>query len=73
MRFDGYFDVADRHREKEESRARDEHLIAQGVVSCEFIARRNGLFSALDPSKAKIVHRHVKMRHEVKQAASSAA
>jgi hypothetical protein len=59
LRFDGYFDVSDRRREKEEARPRDERLIAEGVCSSDFIARRNGFFSALDPSKAKIIQRRV--------------
>jgi hypothetical protein len=62
IRFDGYFNVSDRRREKEESRARDERLIAEGVLSPELVARRNSLFSALDPSKARIVQRHVPRR-----------
>jgi hypothetical protein len=62
IRFDGYFKVSDRRREKEESRARHERLIAEGVLSLESVARRNSLFSALDPSKAKIVQRRVPRR-----------
>lgn len=62
MRIDGYFNASDRCREKQESRARDEHHIAVGVHSANFIAQRNGLFSALDPSQARINRRRVHLR-----------
>jgi hypothetical protein len=58
----GYFNVANRRREKQESRERDESLIVEGLVSAEQIAQRNGFFSALDPSLARIVQRHVRVR-----------
>ena len=51
----GYYNVADRRREKQEARDRDEHLIASGQVDALEIAQRNGLFSALDPSQARII------------------
>jgi len=53
----GYFSVAARKREKQESRERDEHLIASGQMSQQQVAKRNGLFSALDPSRARIIRR----------------
>ena len=59
LRVDGYFNVSERRREKEQARAREERLIAEGVVSAESVAECNGLFSAFDPSRAKIVQRRV--------------
>jgi hypothetical protein len=58
----GYFSVAARKREKQEARERDERLIASGQASPQQVAKRNGLFSALDPSKARIVRRRAKIR-----------
>jgi hypothetical protein len=58
----GYFSVAARKREKKEARARDERLIASGQASAQQVAKRNGLFSALDPSKARIVRRRADIR-----------
>lgn len=55
----GYFSEAARRREKPEARDRDERLIASGEVNAEEIARRNGLFSTLDFSRARIVRRRV--------------
>lgn len=58
----GYFSSAARKREKQEARKRDERRIADGHVSPQQVARRNGLFSALDPSKARIVQRRAPIR-----------
>ena len=62
MASNGYFSVAARKREKKEARARDERLVASGQVSAQQVAKRNGLFSALDPSKARIVRRRAEIR-----------
>jgi hypothetical protein len=58
----GYFSVAARKREKQEARERDERLIASGQLSPQQVARRNGLFSALDPAKVRIVRRRADFR-----------
>jgi hypothetical protein len=58
----GYFSVAARNREKQEARERDERLIASGQLSPQQVAKQDGLFSALDPSKARIVRRRAEMR-----------
>jgi hypothetical protein len=58
----GYFSIAARKREKQEARERDERLIASDQLSPQQIARRNGVFSALDPSKARIVRRRADVR-----------
>ena len=58
----GYFNVMDRRREKQESRDRDERLIASGQADPQEIAQRNGLFSPLDPSQARLVQRRAEVR-----------
>jgi hypothetical protein len=58
----GYFSVAARKREKQEARDRDERLMASGQLSSQQVSRRNGFFSALDRSKAKIVRRRAAIR-----------
>jgi hypothetical protein len=58
----GHFSVEARRREKQKSRERDERLIDRGQASNREIANRNGLFSALDPSKARIVGRRGSFR-----------
>jgi hypothetical protein len=58
----GYFDVVDRRREKQEARDRDEYLIASGQADPQYIAQRNGLFSALDPSQVQLVQRRAAVR-----------
>ena len=58
----GYFSVAARKREKQEARDRDERLMAGGEVSLQHVSKRNGLFSALDPSKVLIAQRHAAIR-----------
>ena len=62
MASDGHFNVAARQREKEESRARDERNIDAGLISAEQLSRRNGFFSALDPSRARIVQYRASIR-----------
>jgi hypothetical protein len=57
----GYFNVAERRREKQESRDRDERLIASGEANPQQIAQQNGLFSALSPSQARLVHRCIEV------------
>ena len=56
----GYFCVAARKREKQKARERDERLMASGQASPQQVAKRNGLFSALDPGKARIIRRRQK-------------
>jgi hypothetical protein len=57
----GYFNSADRWREKQEARDHDERLIASGQAAPQQIAEKNGLFSAFDPSQAKLVHRRIEI------------
>ena len=57
MAQNGYFSVEARRREKQEARNRDEYLIASGQADPHHLAQRNGLFSALHPSQARIVQR----------------
>jgi hypothetical protein len=49
-------------RKKQEARDRDERLIASGKVAPQQIALRNGLFSALSPSQARLVQRRAEIR-----------
>jgi hypothetical protein len=58
----GHFSVEDRVREKQEARDRDERLLACGQISVQQLAMRNGFFSALDPSNARIVRRRAEVR-----------
>jgi hypothetical protein len=58
----GRFSVAARRREKQEARERDERLIVNGQMSAQEVATRNSLFSALDPSKARILRRRASIR-----------
>jgi hypothetical protein len=51
------FSVSERHREKEQSRQADLARIAQGLVSGADVRDRNGFFSALDPSRARVLGR----------------
>jgi hypothetical protein len=53
----GYFNAAARQREKQDARDRDERLIASGQADPQQVGQRNGLFSALHPSQARIVQR----------------
>lgn len=57
----GYFRAADRRREKQEARDRDERLIVSGEANPQQIAQQNGLFSAFRPSQARLVHRSVEV------------
>jgi hypothetical protein len=57
-----HFDAVARQREKQEARDRDERFIACGQVDSRQIAERNGFFSALDPSRARLVQRRVEVR-----------
>lgn len=47
----------DRAKEKQESRERDERMLANGEITVEELSKRNGFFSALDHFKARIVRR----------------
>jgi hypothetical protein len=58
----GYFSAVVREREKQGARERDERLIAGGQLSAREIASRNSFFSALDPSKARIIRRRAIIR-----------
>jgi hypothetical protein len=58
----GHFSMAARRREKQEARERDERLVASGQESAQQVASRNGLFSALDPSRARIIRRRAPIR-----------
>jgi len=58
----GYFNVMDRWREKQEARDRDERFIVSGQAEPKEIAQRNGLFSPLDPSQARLVQRRAEVR-----------
>jgi len=62
MARNGYFSVAARRREKQQARDRDERLVAAGQADPQQISRRNGLFSALQPSQARLVRRRVEVR-----------
>jgi hypothetical protein len=57
-----YFNVEDRRREKQEARDCDQFLIVNGIVGPQQIAQRNGFFSALNPSHARIIHRSAPRR-----------
>lgn len=48
-----------RKREKQVSRERDCARLREGMICAEHLARKNGLFSSLDRSQAKIVRRRV--------------
>jgi hypothetical protein len=58
----GYFSVAARRREKQQARDRDERLIAASQADPQHVNRRNGLFSALRPSQARLVRRWAEVR-----------
>jgi hypothetical protein len=58
----GYFNVEARRREKQEARDRDERLMASGQIDAQEIARRNGLFSGLDSSQARLIQRRAEIR-----------
>ncbi|MBP0437983.1 hypothetical protein [Tianweitania sediminis] len=54
-----YFSVKDRRAAKQRSRDADERRLASGQVSPRQLKVENGLFSVLDPSKARILLRRV--------------
>jgi hypothetical protein len=56
------FNVVVRQREKAASRERDEARLNSGQVAAFELAQRNGFFSALDPSKARISRRRIKLQ-----------
>lgn len=51
------FVVSNLRREKERARQEDLARIAQGLDSPAAVRDRNGLFSALDPSRVRLVGR----------------
>lgn len=51
------FNVAERQREKERARQTDLARIEQGLDTPGEVRARNGLFSALDPSRARVLGR----------------
>lgn len=53
------FGIANRQREKEQSRLSDEARLESGQQSAQEVAERNGFFSPLDPSRAKISKRRI--------------
>ena len=48
------YSVSERRREKERSRQADLLRIAQGSASAADVRDRNGFFSSLDPSRARL-------------------
>lgn len=56
------FSVADRRREKQLAREQDEVRLQHGEVEARALRDRNGFFSLLDASKARIVSRRVRVR-----------
>jgi hypothetical protein len=56
------FSIAERQREKNESRLRGEARLADGQQNGRDLAEQNGFFSALDPSRARISHRRVRLQ-----------
>lgn len=56
------FNVSERRLEKDVSRQADLLCIAQGLVAPADVRDRNGFFSALDPSRARVVGRRRRVR-----------
>ncbi|MCX5512134.1 hypothetical protein OSH05_01265 [Kaistia algarum] len=56
------FSIADRQREKNESRLRDEARLAEGDAAAREVGEENGLFSAFDPSRARVVARRIRFQ-----------
>ena len=54
------FSLVDRQREKNESRLLDEARLAEGEDAAREVGERNGLFSAFDPSRARVVARRIR-------------
>lgn len=53
----GYYDPIERQREKQLSREQDDLDLLSGAVSREELGKRNGFFSSLDLSKARVGRR----------------
>lgn len=51
---DNYYDPAERALEKQRARDQDDEDLRTGKVTREELSRRNGFFSSLDFSKARI-------------------
>jgi hypothetical protein len=62
MRYGAPFRFEDRCREKQISRQSDEARLARGEVSAAQLSARNGFFSALDSSKARLLVRRARVR-----------
>jgi hypothetical protein len=62
MQFGAQFRFEDRCREKQISRQDDEARLARREVSASQISERNGFFSVLDPSKARLLIRRAHVR-----------
>jgi hypothetical protein len=58
----GFYSVAERQREKRESRARDVQRIACEEVSRADVQERNGFFSSLDASRARLVNPRIRVQ-----------
>ena len=56
------FSIADRQREKIESRLKDEARLAEGSEAAREVGERNGFFSAFDPSRARVVARRIRFK-----------
>lgn len=56
------FSVSKRRQEKELSRQADLSRLDQGLVAPADLRDRNGFFSALDPSRARVVGRRRRIR-----------
>lgn len=56
------YSVAEREREKRDSRARDVERIARGEVSPVDVRDRNGFFSCLDASRARLVSARIRVQ-----------
>jgi hypothetical protein len=56
------FSVAVRDREKQEDRDLDQQRIACGAISQSEVRDRNGFFSSLDPSRARLVSYRVRVQ-----------
>lgn len=58
----GCFSVAERRREKQISRERDAACIANGEITAAAIRDRNNFFFVLDPSKARVAQRRLRIK-----------
>jgi hypothetical protein len=59
---DGSFSVANRQREKQESRDWDQQRIVCGEISQAEVRDRNGFFSSLDASRARLVSPRIRVQ-----------